>query len=404
MRRRLIIALIVILAIAIAGAAAFFIYFKTVDGNLALSRSDASEALADHPEEGPYYVLCTADLSESASLAPSSEDRAIMLARVDDDARTLSLLGIPASMQIDFSGGTTEKIYGHAGGDDDAALISAVSEFVDVPISHFVTTDAQKISSMVDALGGVEMEFSSEIDDPSAGWIVIDAGVRQLTASQALVALRATNVSGGFSTCAETRAAFTEAVLAKALGKDSSSLPELVSDASSYISTDMDASAILSAADALRPFSDVAVFSWSVPCFQSTSTSTGEKLLTCNFSEWTTVREAFVQGVDPSAGVGFEGADELRSSTVEVRNGASVEGAATSLADSLESLGYEVSSVGNTDEGIIYPETLIVYTDPEKEDNAKKVQSDISQGRVIDGGDYYSTDADVLVIIGADWN
>ena len=65
--------------------------------------------------------------------------------------------------------------------------------------------------------------------------------------------------------------------------------------------------------------------------------------------------------------------------------------------------GYDVKSVGNVDDGTVYPETLVIYKDEAFEIAAKAIVSDLSAGRVVNGGDFYTFDTNVLVIIGTDW-
>lgn len=51
----------------------------------------------------------------------------------------------------------------------------------------------------------------------------------------------------------------------------------------------------------------------------------------------------------------------------------------------------------------MYPETLVIYKDEAFEIAAKAIVSDLSAGRVVNGGDFYTFDTNVLVIIGTDW-
>ena len=88
---------------------------------------------------------------------------------------------------------------------------------------------------------------------------------------------------------------------------------------------------------------------------------------------------------------------------MDVRNGAQVTGAAKRMGELLESVGYQVKSVGNTNDNTTYPETLVIYKDPAFEIAAKAIVSDLAAGRVVNGGDFYTFDTDVLVIIGQDW-
>jgi len=76
---------------------------------------------------------------------------------------------------------------------------------------------------------------------------------------------------------------------------------------------------------------------------------------------------------------------------------------AAGLAKTLEGEGYQVGPVGNTGDGIIYPETLIVYKDEAMRPAARAISGEMGGGRIINGGDFYSFSTDVLVIIGRDW-
>jgi hypothetical protein len=89
--------------------------------------------------------------------------------------------------------------------------------------------------------------------------------------------------------------------------------------------------------------------------------------------------------------------------TVEVRNGTSTVGAAATAGNTLTEAGYVVEGVGNVDDSTVYPETLVIYTDDTMSGAAKAVVRDLHNGRVVDGGDFYSSDSDIIVIIGLDW-
>ena len=90
------------------------------------------------------------------------------------------------------------------------------------------------------------------------------------------------------------------------------------------------------------------------------------------------------------------------SFTITVRNGAGITGAAQQMADQLAAGGFVVDEVGNTDSPA-YDETLIIYKDEANEAAAQTVAAALTSGRVVNGGDYYSFDTDVLVVLGSDW-
>lgn len=408
MRRRtrkkaLIVLLCVVLALCAAIGTGTYMYFKTTDKNLGFEASNAADALVAAADGEPYYVLCMADLSVSGKLPLSEDDLAVMLVRIDENAKSLTFASFPAKLQIPFSDGKSYAIGAFPEELGDAGLISAIADFTGVSISHFITTDAEHLGAAVGKLGSIEIDVPLEVDDPHAGHVVIDAGSQSLDSEAAMVFLRATNVSGGFSGTASNRVSFTMRLLSEALGGSGIGLASAVSDVSEYIQTDWSASGLISAGEALQPIDGLTVHQCSVPCTETTSVSDWSKLLSCNSAEWAIMCEAIRSGEDPSSSAISADAVALRDCSVEIRNGASINGAGATLSSKLESLGYTIGDVGNTTDGVVYPDTLVIYTNPDNETSASMVLGDISCGRLVNGGDFYTTSSDVLVIIGADW-
>ena len=110
---------------------------------------------------------------------------------------------------------------------------------------------------------------------------------------------------------------------------------------------------------------------------------------------------AATEDADADAGAQTVNVDPA-SFTITVRNGAGITGAASQMADQLRAGGFNVADIGNTDSPV-YDETLVIYKDPAFEQAAQSVASALTSGRVVNGGDYYTFDTDVLVVLGADW-
>ena len=62
-------------------------------------------------------------------------------------------------------------------------VVSTVSTFAGVPISHYASIDFDGFKDVVDALGGIEVDVPMEIDDADAGGHV-DAGLQTLNGAQ----------------------------------------------------------------------------------------------------------------------------------------------------------------------------------------------------------------------------
>lgn len=401
-KKRMVLAAVVVVALCIALAVGIFVYFKTTDTNLSLADSTAASSLVAQTPDEPYYVLCSADLRDPAYATSRPEDIASVLVRVDESARALTLLTIPAVVELTFPNGEAHTLADAYDQYSDGDIVTAIAGFAGVGISHYLTTDAASIADLAEALGGVNMNLTQEVDDPVAGHIVLYAGDVTLDGPSAEVLVRATNLSGGFEAAASNRVAFTWSLISQALGEEGLGFASVVSDVSRFIDTDYSTSDLMSIAEILRPLETVTLYECTVP-YTATRSASGEVYsYRVSEAEWASILEAFQNGDDPNQALAVNSvvASEV---SVEVRNGTSINGAAASLGQMLSQLGYNVIGTGNTNDATTYPETLIIYTDPAYAEAAKAIVSQAGIGRVVNGGDFYSSEANVIAIIGTDW-
>lgn len=398
-RRIAFVAMVVALVLVVSVGAGVAAYYGSSDSKLSLGDSNASEALVD-PESGePYYILCAAQLG-SAGKDRGAQTDAYLLVRVDEADRVLTFVSVPSNLLVRLSDGQTHPLYDAREVGGDAELISQVAELADVDIAHFAMTDAQGIIGMLDAVGGVSVTVSEEVDDPQAGTTVLFAGEQSLKGQEALVYLRATNYSNGIEGASANRVSFTVALAQQALTAEGLSFAALVGDAGNYVNTDLTSSELMALGDALRPLDEATVYTCVVP-----GSETDDDPALCEYSEsqWTDMLSRVKAGEDPNAIDSSAENVNPADVTVEVRNGAGTTGAASSLGDTLSAAGYVVEGVGNVDDGTTYPETLIIYKDESNEGAAKAVLQAVGSGRIVMGGDFYTLSTDVLVIIGKDW-
>lgn len=398
---------IIVVALAVALGVGIYAYFSTSDAKLDLAPSNASEALTKAESGKPYYILCAADLGISKS-APASYDTPInnlgyMLVRIDEAGKKITFVTIPSNLYVPFADSQYLPLYEAESIGGDAELIRRVSGFFDVPINHFAYTTADGIRDMVDMISGVEVDITDEVDDPYAGTEVLFTGEQMLNGDQALVYIRATNFADSIEAVSKNRVKFTMAFAEMALSNKGLAYATLVGEAGDYINTDLTASDLLALGDAVRPLYSFNVYDCVIPGYEMQDDATGKTVYQCYNSDWSDMLKRIVEGEDPIAK--DTSADSVNTSDVkvEVRNGTQMVGAASQMAEILEKKGYEISEVRNTDDNTIYPETLVVYTDPKNEAAAKAVLRDLGSGRLVNGGDFYTTEADVISIVGADW-
>ncbi len=381
-RRR--IAVLTVAALAVVAVAVFAgvsAFFALSDSQLSLGDSNATEALVAPAEGEPYFALCTAHLG-SATPAGAAE--------------------VPATVSVELSDGARHPLSEATSVGGDAELIRAVASLLGVDIAHFAATDAAGIERLVDIVGGVAVELDQEVDDPRAGIQVLQAGPVALDGPSAVTLLRASNYAGSYATQAKMRALFTVNLAERASSGEGLSFPTVVADGASAVSTDWSSGQIIALGEVLRPLSEVTVYAAVVPG-RVVESEGGARTYEVSDDELATMMEAVRAGNAPESAAGNVANVDRSLLTVEVRNGSGIQGAAARCGELLESDGYQVEAVGNVDDSTAYPETMVIYKDAAFEIAAKAVVSDLSAGRVVNGGDFYQFDTDLLVIIGQDW-
>lgn len=391
-------AAVVVAVAVVVGAAAFFFWS---DSRLSLGDSNAAEALVAPEDGAASFALITADLTTPTS-ASTTTDEAYMAVRIDEGARTLTFIGVPATIAVEMSDGATHPLSEARSVGGDAELVRAVAALLGVDIAHFANTDAAGLDQLVDLVGGVPVELPEEVDDPRAGIHVIAVGQQTLDGDQAVTLLRAANYADALGTQAKMRALFTVNLAGRAIAGEGLAFPSVVSDGAAAVSTDWSSGQIIALGDALRPLTEATVYADVVPG-RVVEDDEGRETYEVDDEALAAMMEAVRAGQSPESSEGNLANVDRSLVTVEVRNGSGIQGAAARCGELLTSDGYEVASVGNVDDGTVYPETLVVYKDEAFEIAAKAVVSDLSAGRVVNGGDFYTFDTNVLVIIGTDW-
>ena len=394
------IVIIAVVAIAIAASVASCVFQGSVNSRMALSDAAVSEALVS-PENGndPYYMLLAGSFDDPS--LPDNGPDVLMLVRVDAEAGKATIISIPSNLIWSLSDGSNDFISKEANISGDAGLISTVAGFAGVNITHFAKADAAGFVQLVDSLGGIEVELSEEVDDPTAGSIYIPAGKQVLNGEQALVVCRAKNYLTGYETRAQNQMKVLVGIVQKAasgegLGAQQSTLDAIAGTFQTDISTG-------DAIELLRKFSQVSpenVAMTRVPGYSGFEA--GELQFSVAPNGWKTMMEKVDAGSDPN-----EKSEELQSVepskyTLTVRNGAGVAGTATEAADILEGAGYKVKETGNTDQ-FVYNETLVVYKDDKNAVVAEAIADTLGIGRPVEAGIYYEFNTDLLVIVGQDW-
>ncbi len=126
----------------------------------------------------------------------------VILVRIDPDADRVAMLSIPRDLWVPIAGkGWSERVNAARGIGGAGTLIETVSEYLGVPIHHYVEINFAGFLRIVDAVGGVPVEIAQPIRDDSLGLRIEQSGVIALDPDTALAYVRTrrplTVVEGG---------------------------------------------------------------------------------------------------------------------------------------------------------------------------------------------------------------
>ena len=406
-RRKATIAVVALLIVVAAVAIGFFAYNKIVNEKLSFSGSNAAEALTKATDNDAVYTLVKVDAGKDKSVAASydtKENRELyFVMRTDTTNESVSFLVFPTNLSVKLSDKKTHPLWQATNLGGDAELISTINDFCDIKINHIIETDGEALGKLVENVGGINVTLSSELNDPYAGSLTLHAGETTLDARTTCTLLRTRSVLGSYDTISKNVSAFTSALMTKMTSAGGFDLANVIEQFANSATSDMKVQDFTNFASKLSG-KNVAVYDSTIPGSSSKSTDTDEAIFVARDSETTTVLDNF-RGGDNAREAQAKIAEFDRSQVhVEVRNGAQITGAASACKSFLEGKGYVVDGAGNTDDGTTYEETLVVYLDDQYENAANAIVKEVGCGRVVNGGDYYTSSSNVIVIIGLDWS
>ncbi|HEY2673568.1 MAG TPA: LCP family protein [Rugosimonospora sp.] len=182
-RRLLMMVLVLAVAGTITGVAAGYLITGHLSGNVrridgAFQGIDPSQRPAPAPsDDGGQTILAvgldvrsddqTTGQAATDPQASQSGDRSdtIMLVRFDSVRRSAAVVSIPRDSWVDIPGQGTMKINAAYARGGPPLLIRTVEQLTGVRIDHFMVIDFAGFRSVVDALGGVDIQVSQDTTD-----------------------------------------------------------------------------------------------------------------------------------------------------------------------------------------------------------------------------------------------
>lgn len=391
----------IILGLIIVVLAAVFVFFlgscafkTSVSGAMSLDDDDVKSALVTPEKDKPYYVLI-AGIGDDPQIGKSASF--LMLMRVDEQNKQISLLGIPDNIAVTLSKSGDYMLRDAISVGGEKELISAVSSKLDIEIAHYIRTTESDFVNLVNTLGGVDVNVEQRVDDPRVSSIVLNTGQQTLNGEQALTYVSAFNYKDGRTIRSDIQEQVLTSLISKVQEKSGLDFIMTADALSKTFKTDLNYESLVALSDIYAATENL--YYANIPGSQLVS---GDKTYySIATSSWNTAKEKFMAGEDPQVSIDTSQVNKSEVK-IEVLNGSGSDGFATQVADKLTQAGYVVDSTGNAP-SYVYNETLVVYRDDADELAAEAIINDLGAGRAVSAGSFYSLETNIQIIVGKDW-
>ena len=210
-RRRTLYALAFVVLLAAAGVGGVYVYANYRYSQI--KKIHAKHLIATPAAPGKPFNLLLVGSDSRSFVSNSTQVKAFgdeanaggqrsdvtMVARFDPAAKTVTVLSIPRDLWVDIPGndsgisGMNRINAAYDGGPD--LLIQTIEQDLGIPINHYVAVNFPGFSGMVNALGGVTMDFSTPVKDQYTGLNVTTTGCQVVNGTTALELVRSRHLS-----------------------------------------------------------------------------------------------------------------------------------------------------------------------------------------------------------------
>jgi polyisoprenyl-teichoic acid--peptidoglycan teichoic acid transferase len=317
----------------------------------------------------------------------------IMLATVDLQENTISVLSVPRDTRVEIPGrnGYYKVNSAHVYG-GPALVVKTVSQFLEVPIHYYVRTNVEGFSKIVDILGGVKIDVEKDMyykDIYQDLLIDIKAGLQVLDGESAMGYVRYRS-DGNDITRIGRQQKFLAAVADELLEITTLfKLPRLAGEVVKHIDTNMQAGDMMGLARIVVGASAESIEMNVVP---------GAGRMVGGASYWIADMKATQEIVDRQVwGIDRTMNAQIR---VEVLNGTETRGLATTVARMLSDRGFNVVRIDNADKQDYAETRVIAYSDDETKVAALSRVFNHGTLSHENGG---SSEVDIAIIVGQDF-
>ncbi len=134
-----------------------------------IGEEDEDEEEVEEKDENEILVLVMGVDAKDVSKSDGTRTDMMMLARANLDSGEMKLLSIPRDTRVLVKGRQDKINHAHAYGGADLS-IRTVRDFLNIDLEYYVKVDYQAVMSIVDAIGGVEIDVPRNMRyyDPTA--------------------------------------------------------------------------------------------------------------------------------------------------------------------------------------------------------------------------------------------
>lgn len=313
-RIRNVVLVTVLALLAFVGTAAGM-WFNRVVGNLNNASIITDNLLATLVDTNvtrePFYMLLLG--TDGRPGEDTYRADSIILARVDPTEKKVALISIPRDTRIDYNGSTMKINAAHSYGGAEG-MVEAVNQLCGVEISHYAEINFEGMKSLIDAVGGIDINATDGVDDPEHLEITIEPGWQHMDGATALTYARARyQYADGDYTRMRHQRQVLSALANKLLNEmDVTNIMGIIESLSNMVVTDLSPQDIVSLVTAMRGMDTDEIWSANLPSWAGEDTYIdGQSYVFVHEVELAEMMERVDAGEDPQGpqtmGTGGEG-------------------------------------------------------------------------------------------------
>ena len=177
--------LLAVLLVGVVGVGAWFVRVTgNLSGNGVLGEGIRMILNDSDVAREPFYILLLGTDGRPGEDTYRSDS--IILARVDPTEKQATLISIPRDTMVVYNG-ETMKINATHSVDGPEGVVKAVNQ---QKISHYAEINFEGMEQLIDAVGGIDLNATEEVDDPEHLDIKIETGYQHMDGATALTYAR----------------------------------------------------------------------------------------------------------------------------------------------------------------------------------------------------------------------